>query len=306
LSKYARILCGIVAVSLLSALGSGCRRAPVATVKAPQPTLPIAHTNHQPPTTEHPTLLAALKPNPRIYESYPDKTEQVALTFDAGSDDGAVSLLLKTLAEHHVHTTFFLTGKFCEQYPKSCRAIADAGMEIGNHSYSHPYFTKLSRDAILAQLTRGEAAIVKACGRGAKPLFRFPYGDCDRRTRAIVAAAGYQPVGWSLDSLDSVGQHKSADYVVGRILRKIHPGYITLMHVSMVDSARSLPRIFAYLDQNHLQVVPVSQLLLASIDADALKQLKARQRGKSKVHGKMQAARAVPLSVSPSQHTVVR
>jgi peptidoglycan/xylan/chitin deacetylase (PgdA/CDA1 family) len=240
------------------------------------------------------SLLATLKPEPHIYEGYTDKTEMVALTFDAGSDDSAVDLLLKTLTERHIRATFFLTGRFCEQYPKSCRAIADAGMEIGNHSYSHPYFTRLSREAILNQLDRAEAAIVKTCGRGAKPLFRFPYGDCNRRTQAIVAAAGYQPVGWSLDSLDSVGKHKSADYVAGRIQRKIRPGYITLMHVSEVNSARSLHRILDYLEKQRLQVVPVSQLLLASADADALQKLKARQR-RPGVHGKVQAASAAPL-----------
>lgn len=285
-------LMGLVIACLPLLLSSGCRRAPIATAKAPAPTHPTAPKPR--PKMPASSLLATLKPEPHIYEGYTDKTEMVALTFDAGSDDSAVDLLLKTLTERHIRATFFLTGRFCEQYPKSCRAIADAGMEIGNHSYSHPYFTRLSREAILNQLDRAEAAIVKTCGRGAKPLFRFPYGDCNRRTQAIVAAAGYQPVGWSLDSLDSVGKHKSADYVAGRIQRKIRPGYITLMHVSEVNSARSLHRILDYLEKQRLQVVPVSQLLLASADADALQKLKARQR-RPGVHGKVQAASAAPL-----------
>jgi peptidoglycan/xylan/chitin deacetylase (PgdA/CDA1 family) len=253
-----------------------------------RPARPQAAAGRQVPAPASTSLLAALKPTPRLYEQDEGHPAQVALTFDAGSDDTAVPLLLKTLAERHLHVTFFLTGKFCEQYPRSCRAIADAGMEIGNHSYAHPWFTRLSREAICIQLERAEAAIRKVCGRGAKPLFRFPYGDCDRRTRAIVAAAGYQPVGWSLDSLDSVGKHKSADYVAGRILRKIHPGYITLMHVSCVDSARALPRIFDYLDRQHLEVVPVSQLLIASADAEA------GTHRKRTPTGKLQAARATP------------
>ena len=112
-------------------------------------------------------------------------------------------------------------------------------------------------------MERAEAAIVKVCGRNPKPLFRFPYGDCDRRTRALVAQSGYQAIGWTLDSLDSVGKPKSADFVAKRIITKIKPGYITLMHVSYPQSAQALPRIFAHLDKQGWQAVPVSELLLA-------------------------------------------
>ncbi|HZP80396.1 MAG TPA: polysaccharide deacetylase family protein [Chthonomonadaceae bacterium] len=207
--------------------------------------------------------LAFWKPTPTELREAPEMPPRVALTFDAGSDAKAVPILLKTLAEHRVRATFFLTGKFCEKFPRECRAIAEAGMELGNHSYSHPRFTKLSAEEIRRQLERAEAAIVKACGRGAKPLFRFPYGDRDRRTCALVAKAGYQPIAWTLDSLDSFGKPKSAAYVADRITRKVKPGYITLMHVSCVGSAEALPQIFAYLDKIGAQVVPVSELLLS-------------------------------------------
>ena len=63
----------------------------------------------------------------------------------------------------------FLAGMFCDKFPEAARAIADAGMELGNHSYSHPHFTKLSDEEIKSQMERAEEAILKACGRGAKP-----------------------------------------------------------------------------------------------------------------------------------------
>ena len=238
----------------------GCHRnaAPIAAVKPlAVPVAPVAAS----PAALSP--LAALKPVPKLFEYARFAPHQVALTFDAGSDDSAVRAILAQLQPRHVRATFFLTGRFCEQYPESCRAIADAGMEIGNHSYSHPYFTKQNAHAIQTQLDRADAAIRKACGRGTKPLFRYPYGDCDKRTRAIVSRSGYQAIGWTLDSLDSWGKPKSADYVAKRIVAKIKPGYITLMHVSYPHSAEALPRIFAYLDKQHIQAVPVSELLLA-------------------------------------------
>ena len=250
---------------------AGCRR-PITRVATPLAAAPSLNAPVAPPRPLSP--LAAFRPTPHLFERARYPSRHVALTFDAGSDDSAVRPILAQLAAHHVRATFFLTGRFCEQYPDSCRAIADAGMEIGSHSYSHPYFTKRSDAQIQTQLDRAEQTITRICGRSPRPLFRFPYGDCDRRTRKLVAQAGYQAFGWSLDSLDSYGKPKSADFVAKRIIAKIKPGTITLMHVSYVHSAQALPRIFAHLDKLGLQSVPVSELLLAPPPRPLLKMTK--------------------------------
>ena len=209
--------------------------------------------------------LAGFHASARQFVNGPTDINRVALTFDAGADDTAVPLLLKTLVEHHVHCTFFLTGAFCKRFPNQCKAIADAGMELGNHSYNHPHFTQRTDAQIKVEISTAEAEIAKVCGRSPRPLFRYPFGDNDKRVRDLVASLGYQSIYWTLDSLDSVGKPKNADYVAGRIISKIKPGSITLMHVSRVESAKSLPRIFDYLDKQGIQVVPVSELLLSSV-----------------------------------------
>jgi peptidoglycan/xylan/chitin deacetylase (PgdA/CDA1 family) len=196
---------------------------------------------------------------------------KVALTFDACYSKAGTHLILQALAEHHLHCTFFLAGFYSNHYPESAREIADAGMEIGNHSYSHPHFTKLTDAQVLEQLDRSEDSITSACGRGARPLFRFPYGDSDRRTLQLVVASGYQPIHWTLDSLDSVGKPKSAEFITKRIESKIKPGSITLMHVSYLESAKALPHILDYLEKNGYQVVPVSELLLDQQEKDRKK-----------------------------------
>ena len=238
-------------------------------VRAPQPKTPdtpeprAVHPESELPLTPVNPDLASFHPTPALLVHGPQNLPKVALTFDAGSDAKAVPMILKTLEAHHVHATFFQTGRICEKFPAECRAIAEAGMELGNHSYQHPYFTRLSDAMVREELERAEEAIVKACGRGAKPLFRFPYGDSNARTQRTVAAAGYQPIHWTLDSLDAFRKAKTADFVAGRIDSRVKPGFITLMHVSCVTSAEALPRIFDQLDKMGAQVVPVSELLLA-------------------------------------------
>ena len=191
----------------------------------------------------------------------PYKTDKVAITFDAGADDKATPLILKALKERNLHSTFFLTGFFCRHFPKTSRSIADAGNEIGSHSDTHPKFTKCPDAKIQKELTLAEETIVKICGVNPKPLFRFPYGDRDKRTIADVVKSGYQPVRWTLDSLDAFGEAKSEEFVAGRITKKIKGGDIILMHVSSIGSAKALPRIFGYLEKKGLKPVLVSELL---------------------------------------------
>jgi peptidoglycan/xylan/chitin deacetylase (PgdA/CDA1 family) len=269
----AMLAAGVAALPLLSGCSRPTEKAAPGPAPAPNRSATVAPNPAAPASNPAPTanaaVLAGWKLTPKQYISAPNNPPLVALTFDAGADGKATTAILKVLADHNVHATFFLTGKFCEKFPKECRAIADAGMELGNHSYSHPHFTKISDQAIRDQLTRGEAAIVKACGRGAKPLFRFPYGDSNRHTCEVVAQAGYQSIYWSLDSLDAFGKPKSADFVVDRITHKIKRGAVTLMHVSSPGSADALPRIFDHLDKMGAKVVPVSVLMLDKSSASA-------------------------------------
>jgi peptidoglycan/xylan/chitin deacetylase (PgdA/CDA1 family) len=168
---------GLLAACLLALL-SGCglhQQAATGHAPPPAPPAPASKAAAALPSNRPPNpALAQWRPTSAQFWNGAAKPPDVALTFDAGSDANAVPLILKTLEAHKVHATFFLTGKFCQKFPKECRAIADAGMEIGNHSYSHPHFTKLSYAQIRSQLERAEVEIIKVCGRGAKPLFRFP------------------------------------------------------------------------------------------------------------------------------------
>ena len=257
---------GLAAIGILALALTGCSRNKSALVTGSPGGMGKTTPSFESPASKSAAAGGALKEwraTPHFLVRAPVSLQKVALTFDAGSTDRAVEPILSVLAEHHVHCTFFLTGQFCRKFPKSCRAIADAGMELGNHSFSHPKFTRLTPDAIKDQLDRSEAAIEEACGRGAKPLFRFPYGDSNRRSLMAVVANGYQPIHWSLDSLDAFGKPKTADFVAERFIKRLRSGDVTLMHVSCPTSAEALPRIFDRLDQMGVQVVPVSELLIA-------------------------------------------
>ncbi|KAE8765251.1 polysaccharide deacetylase family protein [Georgenia thermotolerans] len=166
-------------------------------------------------------------------ERIPTSVPVVALSFDADSNDAALSSILTTLESRGVRATFFLTGDFTRRYPAGAAAIAAAGHRLGNHSNTHAHFPTLREGQISRDLAAAETSIVAVTGRPAKPLFRFPYGDRTAANVNAVNATGYLAVRWTVDTLgwEGTGRGITADEVLRRTLEGQRPGEIVLMHV---------------------------------------------------------------------------
>lgn len=188
----------------------------------------------------------------------------VALTFDAGSSAHPVPAILQALAQYNVRSTFFLTGQWIERHPEAARQIAEAGHELGNHSWSHPPFTSLNNEQIREQLRRTEEIAQRVCGRTTKPLFRPPFGDRDERVRAVAAEEGYLTIYWSIDSWDSVKRDITSQEILQRVMRRVRPGAIVLMHCGSEATAQALPQLLRALEAQGYRAVTVSELLQAS------------------------------------------
>ena len=188
------------------------------------------------------------------WERIPTTRHVVALTFDAGGDDAGVASILATLASQHVPGTFYMTGNWVHEYPARARTIA-ASQRVGDHSVDHPYFTDLNDAAIRREVLDAATIIRTVAGANPAPLFRFPYGDRDARTIAVVNSVGYVPVRWTVDTLGWKGTSggQSVDTVVARVLAALTPGEIVLMHVGANPKdgttldADALPRVITAL-----------------------------------------------------------
>ncbi|HEY3228781.1 MAG TPA: polysaccharide deacetylase family protein, partial [Roseiflexaceae bacterium] len=140
---------------------------------------------------------------------------QVALTFDIEIDDASLYSILEILRAHSIHGTFFVTGSWVRAFPDAARAIVRDGHEIGNHSLTHPYFSRIGLDGAVAELEKTEKIIQETTGVTSRPYFRFPYGDSTANTVAIVAREGYVAYHWSADDgaisgwIGWAGQHKA-------------------------------------------------------------------------------------------------
>jgi peptidoglycan/xylan/chitin deacetylase (PgdA/CDA1 family) len=184
-------------------------------------------------------------------EVMPTTKKVVALTFDAGGNSAGLASILGTLSAQKVPGTFFLTGAWATVYPAQVKQIVAGGHRIGNHTQSHPHVPQLSDAAVTSQLSTARTNITKAGGTEPKPLFRFPYGDRNAHTIALVNKAGYLAVRWTVDTLGWKGTSGgvSTTTIVNRVVNAAKPGEIVLMHVGSNPTDKST------LDANALPTV---------------------------------------------------
>lgn len=199
---------------------------------------------------------------PEIWRVAPGKG-QIALTFDGDAFGGRVSEILADLQTYRAHATFFLTGHYILTFPVRTHAIAQAGQEIASHGYDHQDYRGLTDGAIIRRLDAWSATYYNMTGKYGPPLWRAPYGASDNRVRLAAAAAGYSTIGWTLDSLDTVGPPKSAAFVFNRLTQTSIrlDGAILLLHVNPNGTVDALPRVLAELRRYGLSIVSVSTLL---------------------------------------------
>jgi peptidoglycan/xylan/chitin deacetylase (PgdA/CDA1 family) len=186
--------------------------------------------------------------------------QAVALTFDDGPSEYTARFVWM-LEQLGVPAAFFMVGTEAERYPNLVRLVADAGMAIGNHTYSHPLqkpFAQLPREEIVAEIDRGRAVLRRL---GVDPvLFRPPGGTFSTFVVDAAQARGERVVIWSVDTRDWVAG-TTADEIAARVLRDVQPGSIILMHDGGGDreaTLEALPRIVAGIRSRGLAFVPLA------------------------------------------------
>lgn len=177
-----------------------------------------------------------------------------ALTYDDGPDAKTTPQLLSILKEKNAQATFFMTGSNAAASPATARQVADAGHAVGNHTFSHPYLTKLSPAAVRNEMDRTDAAIRAAIG--SSPSFmRPPYGAADA---AVQVAVGKPLILWAVDSLD--WQSKNPAIFVPKVLKEMTPGAVVLMHDVDPTTIAGQQELITSLQAQGYRLVTVPQL----------------------------------------------
>ena len=191
---------------------------------------------------------------------YSVETEEkkVAISFDCAWGVEYTEKLLEIMQKNDVRCTFFAVQFWVEKYPEYVKKIVAAGHEMGTHSRTHSYMSKLSESEIRDELTTSSAAIEKLTGKKVA-LFRPPYGDYDNLLIDTCNDMGIYPIQWDVDSLD--WKNLSATEIAMRVINGAKNGSIILCHNNGLHTAEALPLIFSTLKNRGYTFVPISDLI---------------------------------------------
>ena len=113
-------------------------------------------------------------PEPYRVARYGAMAKQVAITFDDGPDPEWTPKILDVLKREHAPATFFLIGIQAENNSALTRRIYQEGHEIGNHTFTHPNISNISRNHMKLELNLTERLFASRLGIRSI-LFRPPY-----------------------------------------------------------------------------------------------------------------------------------
>ncbi|NLV86464.1 MAG: polysaccharide deacetylase family protein [Clostridiales bacterium] len=154
-----------------------------------------------------------------------NNTKLIALTFDDGPHKTITPQLLDELAERNVKVTFFLVGRSIEYYPEIAERAANEGHQLANHSYSHPWFTKISPASITDELGRTNELIAEVSGK-TDNMVRIPYGDM---SKTVMELAGAPIIQWSVDPANGY-MSASEELMKKNLVATAADGAIAILH----------------------------------------------------------------------------
>ncbi|KUM79200.1 polysaccharide deacetylase family protein [Streptomyces sp. ISL-22] len=195
-----------------------------------------------PPRAAPRRLLVRHKPFLRVS----GRGRTMVLTFDDGPDPRYTPYILDILREYDVRAMFFVCGEMVADSKELVARMAEEGHVVGNHTWSHPLLTRLSRARIHAEMERTCDIIEETYGE--RPAwFRAPYGAWNRTTFQFGAELGMEPLAWTVDTLDwtTPGTHR----IVDRVENGAAPGVVVLSHDAGGDRSQSVRALRAYLPQ---------------------------------------------------------
>jgi peptidoglycan/xylan/chitin deacetylase (PgdA/CDA1 family) len=182
----------------------------------------------------------------------------VALTFDDGPSP-YTDRLLKILQDNDAKATFFLIGNKVAANPAGAKRIADAGMEIGSHTWEHPNMTTIPPEDIPAQFSKAGDAIEAATGRRPE-LVRTAGGLINDQVLAEAKKQGLADINWDVIPFDWANDANTGAtrYM---LMTQIKPNSVVLFHDTYSSTVDLVYQFIPVLKANGYHLVTVSHMI---------------------------------------------
>ena len=183
---------------------------------------------------ERPVGNATINALGKYHAYYAEDTNErkIYLTFDAGYENGNTPRILDALKKHQAPAPFFFVSNFISDNSDLIQRMVSEGHTVGNHTMTHPDMSGISsKDDFLKQLNGVEELYESVTGEKMSKFYRPPQGIYSTSNLAMAQELGYSTFFWSLAYVDWIqNQQPSREEAFQKLLGRIHPGAIVLLH----------------------------------------------------------------------------
>ncbi len=155
-------------------------------------------------------------------KSLEEKTasKYLSFTFDDGWESD-YKIALPVLLENNLKATFFITTNMVGQKKfmswSQIRELSQYGMEIGSHTKSHPFLTKIPLKEAHIELQESKKELEEKLGREIVAL-SIPGGEYNKNILNIAREVGYKTI-----AISKPGINRFSSDVINRI--SLHQGF---------------------------------------------------------------------------------
>ena len=186
-----------------------------------------------------------------------DGIKEIALTFDDGPKEKTTGAILDALAQYRVQATFFVVGQNANRKVgrELIRRMLAEGHTVGNHSWSHPNFRKVSIDDVRTELLRTQDVLEEL---GVETRYvRPPYGARNKKVNRLFRELEMDLVLWDVDPRDWDRKSNWLQEAQKGIIRREDSNLV--LHDVQSRTARELPHFLEFIQTLEQEVVYVNE-----------------------------------------------
>lgn len=184
------------------------------------------------------------------------------LTFDCGYENGNTEPILDALKKHQAPATFFVVGHFLESAPEIAKRMVAEGHTVGNHTYHHPDMSSIADlTAFQKEMDDNAALFSEVTGQKMANYYRPPQGKYSTKNLEMAKQLGYHTFFWSLAYVDWIQeQQPSKEEAFQKLIPRIHPGAIVLLHNTSSTNAAILDELLTRWEEMGYQFHSIKEL----------------------------------------------
>lgn len=189
----------------------------------------------------------------------------VAISFDDGASPTTGTRIIDALAKQDFRATFFYVGDWIRgtDGEQEVKYAYSKGMEIANHTKSHPNLTEKSASEIRSEYDQCASKLKGIIGTEPSKLLRLPYLASNQTVQSTLNDVPL--ITCSIDTQDWNGATK--DQMVNKIKTAMNDGSlngsIVLCHETYEATAAAIEELAPYLKEQGWQIVTVSEMFEA-------------------------------------------